>query len=183
MIKGKEKKQQPSCVVGIHVRVDSRHFTDSCFPLANNGRVRNEPMQSCNIVERNVRKECEKRMATKNSHRHGKSQQNINWFDLFFLMESFLMIKILWILCKHSIRSILHFVAHFNFVYSGMACVSVGPPKKCEKYEIVISDQCGPPMAISLLWDDRWILFCVAFSVFHNIRVLQFFNVFSFCKT
>lgn len=28
-----------------------RHFTDSCFPLANNGKVKNEPMQSCNIVE------------------------------------------------------------------------------------------------------------------------------------
>lgn len=46
------------------MKVD-RHFTDSCFPLANNGKVKNEPMQSCNIVERKVTKECEKRMATK----------------------------------------------------------------------------------------------------------------------
>lgn len=80
-----------------------------------------------------------KRIERKKIHTltHRKSQQNINWFDLFFLMESFLMIKILWIVCKHSIVlewNILHFVthsmfgatythstSHFNFDYIGMA--------------------------------------------------------------
>lgn len=42
MIKGNEKKAELRCIGG--------HFTDSCFPLANNGKVKkwtNEIMQYC----------------------------------------------------------------------------------------------------------------------------------------